>query len=352
MVWTDYNLGGGDTSELSVRSQRFNADGSTAGGEFLVNTTTFGVQQRPDITALENVRFVVTWTDGSQSSADTAGPAIFGQVFDANGAKHGAEFLVNTTTALDQTASTVTGLPDGRFVVAWRDDSQTGADTSGAAIRAQLFNANGTATGAEIVVPTTVIGFQIEPCVAAMADGRFVVTLTDFSLTAPDVSGFAVRGQIFDARTAAISLNGTATADDYLGTKFADSLKGGMSNDLLSGAGGNDTILGGVGADTFIGGGGADDLRGSSGKDVLTGGGGPDRFIFATAAEVGNGATRDRITDFTSGADKITSAPSWPGAASSAAPPFLARRARCAMLRQPACRQAMSMAAVPTGRCN
>jgi len=35
--------------------------------------------------------------------------------------KDGAEFLVNTTTRNSQWEPTVTGLADGRFVVAWSD---------------------------------------------------------------------------------------------------------------------------------------------------------------------------------------------------------------------------------------
>ena len=304
VTWTDSNPALDDPSFLAVRMQVYSPTGVAVGGEVLVNTTTIGQQYFPDITALDNGRFVVTWIDTSVSGTDTSGKAIRAQVFNANGSHNGAEFVVNTTTSFDQIDPTVTALADGRFVVAWKDSSATGDDTSGSAVRAQVFNANGTPSGSEIVVNTTVNGSQFDPAVSALADGRFVVSWTDFSLTGGDVS-FAVRAQIFDARTAAISLNGTQADDDYYGTKFGDTLKGTAGNDNLSGASGNDSLFGGSGADALDGGGGADQLRGGTGKDELSGGAGADRFVFATAAEAGNGANRDRISDFTSGSDKI-----------------------------------------------
>jgi hypothetical protein len=54
-----------------VRGQIFNADGGRRGGEFLVNSTT-DVQEYSAVTALGDGRFVVTWTDGSQSGGDTS----------------------------------------------------------------------------------------------------------------------------------------------------------------------------------------------------------------------------------------------------------------------------------------
>jgi Ca2+-binding RTX toxin-like protein len=61
----------------------------------------------------------------------------------------------------------------------------------------------------------------------------------------------------------------------------------------LEGRAGNDSLLGGAAADTLLGG---------TGNDVLSGGGGADSFTFAEAP---GSANADRITDFTSGADKL-----------------------------------------------
>ncbi|WP_370528863.1 Ig-like domain-containing protein [Tychonema sp. LEGE 07199] len=85
-----------------------------------------------------------------------------------------------------------------------------------------------------------------------------------------------------------------------------DTFNGGLGDDSVVGGGGNDTLIGGDGNDTLIGGGGNDLLAGSAGDDLLTGGGGDDRFLFKSngvfnTADFGS----DRITDFTTGTDKI-----------------------------------------------
>ena len=45
------------------------------------------------------------------------------QVFLADGTRVGAEILVNTATASDQDSPQITALSNGGFVVTWEDDS-------------------------------------------------------------------------------------------------------------------------------------------------------------------------------------------------------------------------------------
>ncbi len=81
------------------------------------------------------------------------------------------------------------------------------------------------------------------------------------------------------------------------GTSGADTLNGTSGNDVINGLAGNDKLNGGAGNDTLIGG---------AGKDTLTGGAGNDVFKFNSVAEIGKTpSTRDVITDFTKGQDKI-----------------------------------------------
>jgi len=104
-------------------------------------------------------------------------------------------------------------------------------------------------------------------------------------------------------------LNAGAGNDKLFGDLGADRLIGGGGNDALTGGLGGDALAGGAGNDVLSGGVGLDRLTAGLGRDVLTGGpvGGTERdvFIFASAAEIGDGANRDRITDFVSGVDKI-----------------------------------------------
>ena len=91
------------------------------GHEFLVKTTTKGWQGEPTITELSDGRFVVAWEDDSGTYGDTSGNNVLAQVFNADGSKAGGEFRVNASTKGWQSEPTTTGLSDGRFVVAWTD---------------------------------------------------------------------------------------------------------------------------------------------------------------------------------------------------------------------------------------
>ena len=339
--WTDFSATGGDTSSNAVRAQVFNSNGTPSGAEFVVNTTTTDNQFEPAITTLADGRFVVSWTDNSVTGCDASASAVRGRVFDADGTPSGAEFLVNTTTASYQFVPAITALTDGRFVVCWLDASTTFNAVSVYSFRARVFSADGTASGAEFLVATTTISDGYQPAITSLADGRFVISWSEWNPTGGDISGPAVHAQIFDPREAAVTLNGTAADDSFFGTIFADHLAGSFGNDTLTGAAGddrlkgevgNDTLQGGQGNDTLLGGrdsdrefGGAgsdslsgslgsdvlnggtgnDSLQGGTGKDWLTGGSGADRFIFASAAEAGTGAHRDRIGDFAAGSDKL-----------------------------------------------
>src|SRR5258706_415091 len=70
---------------------------------------------------------VITWTSTSQDSGSTDG--VYAQVYDANGLASGGEFRVNTTTAQDQHYSSVAFSDTGRFTVVWTGNG-TG-DTTG-----------------------------------------------------------------------------------------------------------------------------------------------------------------------------------------------------------------------------
>ena len=209
VAWRDFSQSGGDTSNAAIRAQIFNGDSTRSGGEFQVNTTTLRDQQEPAAAGLVDGRFVVTWRDFSQTGADTSAGAIRAQIFNADGTMSGGEFVVNTTTFRDQLEPAVAGLLDGRFVVAWQDFSQTGGDTSSAAIRAQIFNGDGTMSGGELLVNTATQFDQQTPTITTLADGRFVVAWEDNSHTGADPSLSAVRAQIFNA-------DGTTSGSEFV----------------------------------------------------------------------------------------------------------------------------------------
>jgi hypothetical protein len=306
LAWSDGSGSGGDTSFSAIRAQVFAADGARDGAEFLVNTTTTNSQVQTTITTLADGRFVVAWSDFSRSGGDTSGFAIRAQVFAADGARDGAEFLVNSTTTSTQSEPTITALADGRFVLAWSDESQSGGDTSSTAIRAQIFAADGAREGAEFLVNTATTSIQSDPTITALVDGRFVLAWSDFSLSGDDTSSTAIRAQIFDGRTSAVQLNGTLADDDFAGTIFADRLAGFFGNDRLEGRGGDDQLQGEADDDTLNGGGGNDRLDGGEGDDRLGGGIGSDGLRGGAGNDSLNGAAGADVTEGGTGNDVHT----------------------------------------------
>ena len=98
---------------------------------------------------------------------------------------------------------------------------------------------------------------------------------------------------------------GGAGSDSLVSGGGADFLFGEGANDTLEGLLGNDVLDGGNGADLLDGGDGNDTLIGGNGADTLIGGAGRDVFVFNTVAEIGLGATSDRVLDHVSGEDRF-----------------------------------------------
>lgn len=226
VVWTDSSRLSADSSITAIRAQVFRADGSPQGGELLVNTTTLATQQQPSVTALADGRFVVSWTDFSETGGDTSDLAVRAQMFRADGSALGPELLLNTTTTGSQLQPVVAGLSDGSWVAVWTDgDVAGGGDTSSSGIRGQRFDADGRRLGSEFRVNTTVLNAQQAPDVTALEGGGFVVVWADSSGTGADTSFSAIRGQVYRAdggpAGAEFLANTTTTGSQFQGQVLA-----------------------------------------------------------------------------------------------------------------------------------
>jgi len=186
-----------DGEAIAIKAQVFDTSGSKQGGEFLVNTQGASDQFRPTITGLQNGGFVVIWQTDDPAQ-DGSGSAIKAQVFDPLGLKVGGEFLVNSETASSQVRPTVADLYSGGFVASWetRDVAQDG---SSSAIKAQVFDGMGSKVGGEILVNTEAARFQTDPAIASLLGGGFVVSWHTND-PSQDGSANAVKAQIFDAQ--------------------------------------------------------------------------------------------------------------------------------------------------------
>ncbi|MCP5072343.1 MAG: hypothetical protein GY947_03505, partial [Rhodobacteraceae bacterium] len=167
VTWHSYAQDGHDNG---IFGQIYNPNGTTQGNEFQINSHTTGHQSQPSVAGLNDGGFVVSWESISQ---DGSFYGIYAQIYNADGTTQGSEFKVNTYTTGSQFISSVTALSDGGFVVVWVSDDQDGSDYG---VFAQKFNADGSQNGGELQVNESTDGNQSHPSVAALDNGDFVVT--------------------------------------------------------------------------------------------------------------------------------------------------------------------------------
>lgn len=102
------------------------SDGTFATGDIRVNSYVDQSQQQPSIAVLPNGNVVVVW--GSQGQ-DGHLQGVFGQILDSAGNKVGEEFQVNESTQYNQRTPAVAALSNGRFVVTWVSEKSRGITT-------------------------------------------------------------------------------------------------------------------------------------------------------------------------------------------------------------------------------
>lgn len=148
--------------------QRFASDGAAAGGETTVNATTADEQTLPAVARAAGGAYVVAWQSLNQ---DGSGQGIYAQRFDADGTAAGSEFIVNETTAFSQVNPAVAIDLAGNFVIAWSSGDGSGQLNG---VFARQFAADGT-PGSEFRANVDTAGDQIGAAVSMSADGAFAI---------------------------------------------------------------------------------------------------------------------------------------------------------------------------------
>lgn len=239
----------------NIRARVFNADGRPVTTDFKVNTYEAGSEGPPVVAALADGRFVVTW----YASAGGGRNDIRAAVSDENGTRMGHEFTVNNLRINEQRDADVTALSDGRFLVTWLTRV---SGPPGENIQARIFNTNGTAAGAEFRVNTTRAVGQSAPEVTQLNDGRIVVvwrtqveagqaTEIRSAFIDPDNFQGTAGNDRWTGGTSAERLAGNAGLDVLNGMGGQDTLLGGTGADKLIGGRSRDVLRGDAGADTF-----------------------------------------------------------------------------------------------------
>ncbi len=177
---------------VRVLGRRYDASGAALGPEFVVSSGPFGIGYT-DVATDADGNFTVVWDRTTSSHPEFAD--ILARRYDASGTPLGAAFFVNSYTLFHQRVPTIAMSPTGEAVVTWESQGQDNPPTFDTGIYAQRFDASGAPVGGEVLVNTTVAGYQAKPDVAMQEGGGFVVS---WSSGYQGVGG-QLTGQRFDA---------------------------------------------------------------------------------------------------------------------------------------------------------
>ncbi len=170
VVWSTQGQGEA-ASDSNIIYRVYDNSGTAITGELVANTYTSGDQQFASVAYDGNGAFIITWSSQGQDDAGNAtGWGVYAQRFNADGTKNGSEFLVNTTTAGDQKFSDVSADDVGDFVIAWQSFGQDG---DGWGIYAKTWRDSGALLHDEVLRNTYTTGDQHSVTVAMEADGDY-----------------------------------------------------------------------------------------------------------------------------------------------------------------------------------
>ncbi|NGX29933.1 MAG: Serine/threonine-protein kinase StkP [Candidatus Anoxychlamydiales bacterium] len=192
-----------------IRGQAFNPDRTKIGTEKIISTSQLESQLKPSVAALDNNKYAVAW----HSEQDGSNYGIFAQIVNRDGSKSGAEIRVNTVTQGFQMNPSVAPLENGMFVIVWR---------SVAEIFGQIFNADGSKNGGEFPVNSFISGNQLDPSVAYLGNNTFVVAWESQN---QDTSGYGIFARIFglNITTSSTSTSSSITSSSSASTQALSS---------------------------------------------------------------------------------------------------------------------------------
>ena len=312
-----------------IDGQRFDASGVKLGTIFTVTTD---VASEPEVVALADGRFAVTYQAGTSSDLD-----IFTAIYDPRDVPNGTplysgNFIVGTT--LDDTVTLDPSDPAANIVGNLGDDRLTGGDggdtISGNEGNDTLFGRGGDdsltgGSGDDVIVGgagndritgTNVIGGTEG---AATADtlyggaGADVIAFGGIGSAGQDayfggvgidtllVDGAVISAIRFDLASGQILLNGSflATMDGF--ENFTN-LDAGAGSEQVIGTSGDNTIITGGGDNTIDGGDGDDSIIGGRGDDSILGGAGNDT-ISGSVGDTGGTFIAGNGSDYIDGGD-------------------------------------------------
>lgn len=196
VVWRDTSRTAPDTSVAAIRARRVGPEGALADMDLLVNTTTPNDQSEPALAVGAAGQWAVSFTDGSFTGGDALGTQIRVRLFGPDDTPLGPDARLSARVEGDQRQSDLAFAPEGSLLVVFTDFQAAGA-ALGYEIRGRRIGADGAPLGDEFDVATTQGRNQSLAAVTSLDfEGRWLVAFTDDSRVAPDISSTGVRGRL------------------------------------------------------------------------------------------------------------------------------------------------------------
>ncbi|MDP7014793.1 MAG: hypothetical protein QGG36_03240 [Pirellulaceae bacterium] len=215
---------GDDADKKGIFAQRYDSTGAAVGGETAINQTTSGDQKDPRVALDDDGDFVVVWRGNGTGDGD----GVFARQYDsATGFE--AEELVNTTTSGKQERPDVAITSDGDFIAVWEGDD---ADKNGVFFQrfenaAPVVDLNGAAAGgdhsASFVEDGGAVRIADTNATVVDTDDTNLASLTLSLAAIPDGSAETLDANVggtsisksYDSGTGVLTLSGSDTVANY-----------------------------------------------------------------------------------------------------------------------------------------
>lgn len=184
VVWRSNQTPEPGDSSVTIQGRRIGSNGVPLADQFQVNSTMTSASERyPAVTSLSDGGFLVVWTV----------PQVHGRQFTADFTPVGDDFQINTLITGTESRTVVDRNGDGRVLVVWQDEEETGDE---AEIRARLYSPELVPIGQDFRINTQTTDAQREPEVAEYGKGGFFVVWESRVSAGNDVEPGSIEGRI------------------------------------------------------------------------------------------------------------------------------------------------------------
>ncbi len=178
VTWSGWQSPGDDDDGFSIQARCFTASGTPMGDQFQVNTIIGGDQWGSQVAIADSGAFVIVWQSATSSGSDDSGKSIQMRRYSSACVPLSVETQVNTYVNDRQDQPDVTMSPPGSIAVVWRSRGNWD-DQSSDCIQARLYGAYGQALGDQFPVNLTTGDKPQTPTISGNPDSKYVVAWKD-----------------------------------------------------------------------------------------------------------------------------------------------------------------------------